>query len=311
MRPCRSGRCLKKVDSCWHDGASIGMEPIDRTLILCGGLQSGGTTLVSYCFLQRGDTDGVLDADNDLLPAIDPRLARPVAWYKTTISSFRLSEIAEHYRDAGWEVRPLLVLRDLRAVWASLVKKEYGRNGITAEDPPLRLRVRRFVNDWRHLSDAGAAMFRYEDFVAAPEATLQLACEQLHLSWDDSMLLWPKPPQQISHLHNGNESFWTTRGAGLLESLAHYQSPKLPRIAPADLAWLESEFATYNHANGYPLSMPNVAVANIVNGVPAPNFEVTRRYLWETSRKPLRWLLTRFGRPNTKLIDQRSWKRAA
>ena len=111
--------------------------PPKHALILCGGLQSSGTTLVSYCFLQRGDTNGVLDADNDLLPAIDPRLAQPFAWYKTTISCFRLSEIAEHYRDAGWNVRTLLVLRDLRAVWASLRGKSYGRNGITAEDPPL------------------------------------------------------------------------------------------------------------------------------------------------------------------------------
>ena len=128
-----------------------------QVLILCGGLQSSGTTLVSYCFLQRADTDGVLDADNDLLPAIDPRLARPFAWYKTTISSFRLSEIAQHYRDAGWDVRTLLVLRDLRAVWASLRKKPYGRNGITAEDPPLRLRVRRFFDDWRTAQATGAA----------------------------------------------------------------------------------------------------------------------------------------------------------
>src|SRR3954470_4652356 len=121
----------------------------DRALILCGGLQSSGSTLISYCFLQRGDTNGVLDADNDLLPALDPALARPFAWYKTTISSFRLSEIAQHYRDAGWDVRTLLVLRDLRAVWASLHNKSYGRNGITAEAPPLRLRIRRFIEDWR------------------------------------------------------------------------------------------------------------------------------------------------------------------
>ena len=87
--------------------------PPQKALVLCGGLQSSGTTLVSYCFLQRGDTDGVLDADNDLLPALDLRLANPVAWYKTTISCFRLSEIAQHYRDAGWDVRTLLVLRDL------------------------------------------------------------------------------------------------------------------------------------------------------------------------------------------------------
>src|SRR3954470_7299729 len=129
-----------------------------RTLILCGGLQSSGTTLVSYCFLQRADTNGVLDADNDLLPTIDEGLATPIAWYKTTVSCFRLSEIAQHYRDAGWNVRTLLMLRDLRAVWASLRNKSYGRNGITAEDPPLRLRLRRFVEDWRAAAQTGTVL---------------------------------------------------------------------------------------------------------------------------------------------------------
>jgi hypothetical protein len=283
-----------------------------KTLVLCAGLQSGGTTLVSYCFLQRGDTDGVLDADNDLLPAIDPQLARPVAWYKTTISCFRLSEIAQHYRDASWDVRPLLVLRDLRAVWASLTKKEYGRNGITAEDPPLRLRLRRFVTDWRTTATSGGAMFRYEDFVAAPVATLQRACQQLSLPWDDSMIAWQKPAERIAHHGNGNESFWATRGEGLLQSLARYKRPTTPRLAASDLNWLESEFRDYNQANGYPLHLADAVQPQLVESdVASPNFEVTRRYIWETSRKPFRWLLAQLGRRNTKLIDQRSWKRAA
>ena len=79
-----------------------------KTLILCAGLQSSGSTLVSYCFLQRNDMNGVLDAENDLLPALDPQLARPIAWYKTTIGCFRLTEMARHYRDAGWHVHPRL-----------------------------------------------------------------------------------------------------------------------------------------------------------------------------------------------------------
>ena len=286
---------------------------LDKTLVVCAGLQSGGTTLISYCFLQRGDTDGVLDADNDLLPALDPRLARPIAWYKTTISSFRLAEIATHYRDAGWDVRPLLVLRDLRAVWASLTKKEYGRNGITAEDPPLRLRVRRFVDDWRHLATTGGAMFRYEDFVAEPAATLQRACGQLGLPWDAAMLSWPKAPERIAHRNNGNESFWATRGEGLLVSMSRYKRPSAPRLSAADLDWLETEFCDYNEANGYPLHLAEASASGDVAkaDLATPNFEVTRRYVWETSRKPFRWLLAQFGRRNTKLIDQRSWKRAA
>src|SRR4051812_4706532 len=174
-----------------------------RTLLLCAGLQSSGSTLISYCFLQRGDTNGVLDADNDLLPAIDPALARPLAWYKTTICCFRLSEIAQHYRDAGWDVRTLLVLRDLRAVWASLRTKSYGRNGITAEDPPLRLRMRRFVEDWRGAAATGTVLLRYEDFLKSPESALQQVCGQLGVAWDPAMITWPKEAEQIADRKNG------------------------------------------------------------------------------------------------------------
>ncbi len=298
-----------------HDGSRLAGQTVQKTLVICAGMQSGGTTLVSYCFLQRGDTDGVLDADNDLLPAIDPRLARPIAWYKTTISCFRLAEISQHYRDAGWDVRPILVLRDLRHVWASLTKKEYGRNGITAEDPPLRLRVRRFVDDWRNAAATGTVLLRYEDFVASPAATLQEACKSLRLPWDAAMLDWPKPAERIAHRGNGNESFWATRGEGLLQTLARYKPPRAPRLTAADLDWLESEFGDYNAANGYPLHLADAVdelpVALADSKFVAPNFEVTRRYIWETSRKPFRWLLAQLGRRNTKLIDQRSWKRAA
>ena len=284
-----------------------------KTLYLCGGLQSSGTTLISYCFLQRGDTDGVLDADNDLLPALDPQLARPFAWYKTTISCFRLSEIAEHYRDAGWDVRTLLVLRDLRAVWASLRKKSYGRNGITAEDPPLRLRVRRFVEDWRHASQNGTVLLRYEDFVKSPEHTLQTVCGQLALPWDPAMVAWPKAPERIADRRNGNGSFWSSRGTGLVQTLARYRDQPAERALPvADLQWLESEFREFNQLNAYPMHWnASTDTFQDMHSLGLPNFEVTRRYKWETAQKPFRWLLARLGRRNTTLIDRRSWKRAA
>jgi hypothetical protein len=59
-------------------------------LFLCAGMQSSGSTSVSWFFLQRADMNGVLDADNDILPSISPDLGQPHVWYKTTISSFRL-----------------------------------------------------------------------------------------------------------------------------------------------------------------------------------------------------------------------------
>ncbi len=286
-----------------------------RSLVLCGGLQSSGTTLVSYCFLQRADTNGVLDADNDLLPAIDERLARPYAWYKTTISCFRLSEIAQHYRDAGWNVRTLLVLRDLRGVWASLRNKPYGRNGITAEDPPLRLRVRRFIDDWRAMRAAGDTFLRYEDFIVNPVTTLQQACAAINLPWDLSMVTWPKRPECIADRGNGNGSFWNSRGVDLLSSLGKFRVQQAqPRLSAGDLQWLETDFRDFNEANGYPLSIPSAEDANKTAGEEfpdEPNFEVTRRYTWETSRRPIRWLLAQLGRRNTTLIERRSWKRAA
>jgi hypothetical protein len=282
-----------------------------KTLILCGGLQSSGTTLVSYCFLQRGDTDGVLDADNDLLPALDSRLARPIAWYKTTISCFRLSEIAQHYRDAGWDVRTLLVLRDLREVWASLRRKTYGRNGITAEDPPLRLRVRRFVEDWRQAAHNGTVLLRYEEFVKSPETALRQVCGQLSLPWDPAMLAWPKAPEHIADRRNGNGSFWSSRETNLLATLARF-GERADRIvlSASELEWLESEFRDFNKVSGYPLHRDIGSEADRAP-LDQPNFEVTRRYKWETAQRPIRWLLTLLGRRNTRLIDRRSWKRAA
>src|SRR3954447_17527268 len=256
--------------------------PAGKTLILCAGLQSSGTTLISYCFLQRSDTDGVLDAEFDLLPALDSRLARPYAWYKTTISCFRLSEIVCHYRDFGWDVRPLLVMRDLRAVWTSLRKKAYGRNGITAEDPPLRMRVRRFIDDWRNLETSGGAKLRYEDFLAQPATTLKRACNELGIPWDEAMLTWPKSVSQVADQSGGNGSFWKTRGSSALETIARYpKTLSTPHLSAAELHWLESEFRDFNLANGYPLQLNCVPEPPSLSGsseIDPPSFEVTRRY---------------------------------
>src|SRR6478735_976357 len=270
------------VNSAPTDAPAMAL-PTEKALVLCGGLQSSGTTLVSYSFLQRGDMDGVLDADNDLLPALDPQLARPFAWYKTTISSFRLSEIARHYRDAGWDVRTLLVVRDLRAVWASLRKKSYGRNGITAEDPPLRLRVRRFIEDWRSAPATGTVLMRYEDFVRAPEVTLQNVCDQLDLPWDPAMRDWPKAAERIADRKNGNGSFWNSRAANLSETVAHYRDKPTQHALPAaELDWLESEFRDFNKVSGYPLHWNSVCHDAPDVSLNEPRFDVTRRYKWET-----------------------------
>ena len=46
------------------------MQTPTRQLYLCAGLQSSGSTLVSWAFLQRADMDGVVDARFDMLPQV-------------------------------------------------------------------------------------------------------------------------------------------------------------------------------------------------------------------------------------------------
>ncbi len=271
------------------------MRERSRDLFLCGGTQSSGSTLISWCFLQRRDMNGFLDADNDLLIDI-PDIGQPHTWYKTTISCFRVSELASHYQDAGWRVHPILVARDVRHVWASLCQKPYGRNGITAEDPPLRTRLRRFKEDWELFRRNGWPVIGYENFVAEPERELRRICTDLGLAWDDAMMTWPKPRASIADTKHGNHTFRESRGQGLIESLRPSRDELLPgSIPPADLDWLEAEFADFNRASCYPAraAVSRDAIDGIDRAV--PSFELTRRHKWEIRRKPLRWFMHSLG----------------
>lgn len=272
------------------------MRNSNRNLFLCAGTQSSGSTLISWCFLQRHDMNGILDADNDLLIDIPAHWGTPHTWYKTTISSFRLTELVVHYQDAGWQVHPLLVLRDARQVWASLAKKRYGRNGITAEDPPLRIRLRRFKEDWELFRRQGWPMIRYESFVTEPEPVLQRICSELELQWDPAMMTWPKDRASIAGTKHGNKTFRETRGRGLLETLkAGPETLSQNAIPPADLLWLEREFAEFNGANDYPTQVQLAAASAHGSERSVPSYELTRRFKWEMRRKPLRWIMHSLG----------------
>ena len=251
-----------------------------RPLYLCAGLQSSGSTVVSWCFLQRADMDGVFDARNDILPDI-PDVPAPRVWCKITISSFRFSEMKAYYEDEGWEVRPLLVVRDVRAVFNSLVKKHYGSNGITAEEPPLRMRLRRFKEDWELFRKNEWPTIRYETLVLEPEATLRRTVEQMGLEWDDGMMTWPKQKDDIAAPRHGSPTFRASLGASFKEtvkpSLAELRVGNVP---PDDLEWMEREFEEFNRASGY---VEHATPAVPAGGEPpqrraVPRWENTRRY---------------------------------
>ncbi|WP_041064282.1 hypothetical protein [Thiolapillus brandeum] len=256
-------------------------------------MQSSGSTLLSWCFLQRPDMNGTLDGDTDLIPLLPVVPNAPYLWYKTTISSFTLAEQMAVLEDEGREVMPLLMVRDVRAVWMSLMKKPYGRNGVTAEDPPLRLRFRRFLNSWVFAREQGIPIFRYEDLAGDAEASLRGLCEDLGLSWDPAMLNWPKPAADIADARHGNARFMNADKAGLEAVFDPRLALRISgRIHEEDLVWLEETFAAFNQDMGYEQHHDGL---ELLPGRLLPSWEASRRLNWRLRQKPLRYLAVKLG----------------
>jgi hypothetical protein len=253
-------------------------------LFLCAGLQSSGSTLVSWCFLQRGDMDGVLDARFDIVPVM-PKV-KNLAWCKFTIATFRFSEVMAHFQDQGWTIKPLLVVRDIRAIFNSLIKKDYGLNGTTAEDPPLRMRLRRFHEDWQMFRDNNWPILRFESLVTNSQTTLQTACKQLDLAWDHDMLTWPKDQSEIAAGNHGNETFMLNLNTRLDDSVDRTkQQVSTQNIPPADLEWMEQQFADLNKSMDYPEYLPPQAPPSPERAI--PDFQFTRRYDRIVKKRPV------------------------
>ena len=230
--------------------------------------------------------DGILDARFDTLPQMPPQLSRPLAWCKFTIACFRFSEVFDYLSDEGWDPRPLLVVRDVRAVFNSLIQKKYGRNGVTADDPPIRLRLARFLEDWTLFRARGWPILRYEDLGDDPVQTVRRSCEQLGLAWDEAMNTWPKSPDQIAEAGFGNETFIQSRGGTLAQTVTpSLMQVKTANIPSEDLVWLEERFAHFNREMNYAAHVPAQAPASPTRAV--PRFENTRRFERLQNKKKL------------------------
>lgn len=226
-----------------------------KPIYLCAGMPSGGTTLVSWCFLQRPDMDGVLDMPGNLILQV-PEVNTPQIWYKFAISFFRWPEVAAVMEQWGWkEIKPLLVARDIRTSLASLRTKPYGQDSVRA---PLRVRALRFLEDWRLFHKHNWPVLRYESLIEQPEATLRSACHAMSLPWHEAMMSFPKPRESIAYHEHGNRSFFEALSRdGLETSLQRYRQQSSQRqfsgLSPVDIAWLDETFSEYNQVHGYPM----------------------------------------------------------
>jgi predicted O-methyltransferase YrrM len=196
-----------------------------RSLVLCGGMQSSGSTLVSMCFLQRQDMDGVYDLDNPFIQQDFSRVFTSTVWVKMTIGSFRLGELADFYAAQGWLVRTLLVYRNPEEIMKSLVKKWYGADGCTGDDPPLFIRLARYMADIDDAKSGSRPILYYRNLLQTPMEELTRICLLLNLPWDSQMMVWPKQASAFAYPSLGNESLRASFASesGLIETIINYK----------------------------------------------------------------------------------------
>ena len=283
-----------------------------QRMLLCAGLQSGGTTLISWCFLQRWDTNGVLDMPGDQIQPSFEKVKEPILWVKQTVAAFRWLDMYEIYRDLGWRPEPLLVVRDVRAAYSSLMRKDYGRNGTTAEDPPLRMRFRRFLYDWELFRANGWPILRFEDFVQEHRAVLTKICEDLSLPWDEGMISWPKRPSEIAYYkEDQNRTFEKSLESGHLAAAklrdrAEIRIGNLPR---SELEWLEDTFLAYNDFHHYPREIGPTLDEEMSIDMPVPTYEGTAREWCYSEMERLNseyWRLTKENNRLRRAVERES-----
>ncbi|MHB1561442.1 MAG: hypothetical protein ACYC61_28675 [Isosphaeraceae bacterium] len=259
-----------------------------RRMILAAGLQSGGTSLVSWCFLQRRDTNGVLDMPNDIIQTSFDKVTTPILWVKMTIGAFRWLELSETYRDLGWQVEPLLIIRDVRATFTSLMRKYYGFNGTTAEQPPLRLRFRRFLRDWELFRANDWPILKYEEFIRHDRRPLLELCTAMRLPWDEGMVRWSKTLPEIAYVHKVQKTFAATIDRGSLQNAKLLDRAEIgvDGLPLSELDWLEETFRAFNETHGYPTELPRQVreTAPAIMPPPRPNPTVREWFMADNDR---------------------------
>ncbi len=216
-------------------------------MILATGLQSGGTTVVSGAFLKHPDLDGILDMASDRIDTNLRLVNSPVTWVKMTTISFTWREVAEIYQMQGYDIHPLMIVRNPYDVWASLKTKWYGINSVTAEDPPLVLRFRRFLSDWNWFRKQNKTIICFEEFILNPVQTLETACKSLPIEYIESLVNDRVKLDDIAYVSESNQSFMESLGTGVSSKIATHKK----RLSESEYNWITESYKDVIKHYGY------------------------------------------------------------
>ena len=219
----------------------VGQTP--RNLCARAGPQSSEPHIL-WCFRERGDMNGVLDGDNDLLPQINPALGRPHAWYKTTIAE-SADRVGGQLLQRRLDRHLLLVVRGRLPPYLglSVSGKPYGCARDYGPRPAPAVRLRRFHFAWCFRPRAG-------DFFPLREpsgATESYAAQHLTLA-DLSLgrrhaLVAEAARANLPMPSGENGAPRTMRGETLAQTLLLMPAGRSSGACQADLEWLDGEFA--------------------------------------------------------------------
>lgn len=283
-------RLIEKTDQI----AVFRKETHPRILYLCGGMQSSGSTLVSWCFLQRQDLDGIYDVDNAVIHQDFSCISTDSVWLKMTIGSFRLTELVSLYEAQGWVVRPLLVQRDLTSIYQSLREKSYGFDGATGDEPPIFTRIQRYLADLEIANTQGWPILKYEELIRDPVGELQRICTTLGLAWDEAMTTWPKSEAAIADMSNGNVAFRNTKQGsnGLLSTIKKYQIQAALAQRPKESGFLSSMAEALDLSPTASISLIKNTLSSLLTPV---KFRGTQRYYVDQTKRELDQLKVKFN----------------
>ncbi len=218
-----------------------------RDLILAVGQQSSGSTLISHAFLNHPELNGILDMASDKIELNFSRVKTDKVWVKMTTIAFTWSEVAAVYQLLGFNVHPLMIVRNPYDVWASLQHKWYGLNSTTAEDPPLVIRFMRFLKEWQLFRKNGWPIIQFENYIEDREHALKFACDQLPISWDESLISPPTSTENVAYVSESNASFSSNLANGVDNQLAR----KVGTLSADVHDWLLRYFKEFNEQYGY------------------------------------------------------------